>query len=150
LLEALGQSLEVLHRGIVAPELAAMVEFDRRLADLTEKLAKLKTEADVAAWKREAAALIRDLEKAGVEGASGMADSLKSGGPFHWDADHRTYETGEIVPTKLKGISFQIKERVQELILKDLASARDEATPPEFRELVDRYYEVISKGARKK
>ncbi len=34
------------------------------------------------------------------------------------------------------------------MILKDLASARDEATPPVFRELVERYYEVISKGVR--
>jgi hypothetical protein len=26
-----------------------------------------------------------------------------------------------------------------------MASARDEATPPQFKELVERYYEVISK-----
>ena len=31
------------------------------------------------------------------------------------------------------------------MILKDMASARDEATPPEFKELVERYYEVLSK-----
>ena len=51
-LEVLGQALELLHRGIVAPQLAAMVEFDRRMAELLEKLATLKTEAEVAAWKR--------------------------------------------------------------------------------------------------
>ena len=37
-LEVLGQALELLHRGIVAPQLAAMVEFDRRVAELTARL----------------------------------------------------------------------------------------------------------------
>ena len=37
----------------------------------------------------------------------------------------------------LRGISLAIQDRVQDLILKDLASARDEATPPEFKELVE-------------
>ena len=37
-------------------------------------------------------------------------------------------------------------ERIQDLILKDLVSARDEATPPEFKEMVERYYEVLSGG----
>jgi hypothetical protein len=32
------------------------------------------------------------------------------------------------------------------LILKDMVSARDEATPPEFKELVERYFEVLSGG----
>ena len=29
-----------------------------------------------------------------------------------------------------------------------MVSARDEATPPEFKELVERYYEVLSKKQR--
>ena len=36
------------------------------------------------------------------------------------------------------------------MILKDMASARDEATPPEFKELVERYYEVLSKGGARR
>ena len=130
--------------------MAALVEFDRRLAELTEKLANLKTEAEVAAWKREVAALIRDLEKAGIEGAAELADALRVGGGWHWDDQHHGYVVPERTVAALKGVSFQIKERVQDMILKDLASARDEATPPMFREMVDRYYEVISKGVRTK
>ena len=147
-LEILAQALELLHRGIVAPELAALVDFDRRVAELTAKLATLTTEADVAAWRREVAALIRDLEKAGIEGAAELADALRAGGGWHWDAEHRRYLVPATISTSLQTVSIQIKDRVQELILKDLASARDESTPPMFRELVDRYYEVISKGVR--
>ena len=36
--------------------------------------------------------------------------------------------------------------KIQDLILKDMVSARDEATPPAFKELVERYYEVLSKS----
>jgi len=147
-LDVLGQALELLHRGIVAPELAAMVEFDRRVAELTAKLGELKTEADVAAWKRDVAALIRDLEKAGVEGAVELADALRIGGGWHSDDARLHLVAPDPISRTLSAVSVQIKDRVQDLILKDLASARDEATPPRFRELVERYYEVISQGAR--
>jgi hypothetical protein len=149
-LEILGQTLELLHQGIVAPELASLVEFDRRLAELTDKLADLKTEADVAAWRREVATLIRDLEKAGIAGATELADSLRIGGGWHWDTPHLRLVAPEAVTRSLRVVSVQIKDRVQDLILKDLASARDEATPPAYRELVDRYYQVISKGVKAK
>jgi hypothetical protein len=149
-LEVIGQALALLHRGIVDPQMAALVEFDRRLAELTAQLANLKTEAEVAAWRREVAALIRDLEKAGIEGAAELADALTAGGAWHWDDLHGHYVAPERSIAALKGVSIQIKDRVQEMILKDLASARDEATPPMFREMVDRYYEVISKGVRAK
>jgi hypothetical protein len=145
-LEVLAEALELLHRGIVAPELAALVEFDRRIAELTAKLATLKTEADVAEWRREVAALIRDLEKARIEGAAELADALRAGGGWHWDDDRHGYFVPETITRSLQVVTVQVKDRVQELILKDLASARDESTPPVFRELVDRYYEVISKG----
>ena len=147
-LEVLSQALELLHRGIVAPQLAALVEFDRRVAELTEKMANLKTEAELTAWKREVAALIRDLEKAGIEGAAELADSLRVGGGWHWDDRDHHFVVPENTLASLQTVSVQIKDRVQDLILKDLASARDEATPPMFRELVERYYEVISKGVR--
>ncbi len=149
-LDVLGQALELLHRGIVAPRLAAMVEFDRRIAALMDRLDDLKTEADVAAWKREVAALIRDLEKAGIEGVAELADALRSGGDWHWDEGHLHRVAPDNVVNSFKAVSVQIKDRVQDLILKDLASARDEATPPMFRELVERYYEVISKGTSMK
>ena len=72
-LELLARQLEVLHRGIVAPELAALVEFDRRVAELTAKLKTIKTDAEIAEWRRLATALVRDLEKAGLtEGATAL------------------------------------------------------------------------------
>ena len=67
ILEVLARQLDVLHRGIVAPELAALVEFDTRITELTAKLHDLRTDADISEWHRLAATLIRDLEKAGAD-----------------------------------------------------------------------------------
>ena len=47
--------------------------------------------------------------------------------------------------TALRSVSILLQGKIQDLILKDMVSARDEATPPEFKELVERYYEVLSK-----
>ncbi len=150
-LEVLGQSLELLHRGIVAPRLAAMVEFDRRVAELAAKLAHLHTDAQITAWHREAAALIRDLEKAGIAEAAELAEALKAGG---WNGRNVGWGWADGIDSRvapggytnaLRAVSTAMKDQIQEMMLKDLASARDEAAPPRFREMIDRYYEVLSK-----
>ena len=47
---------------------------------------------------------------------------------------------------ELASIGVLLQGKIQDLILKDMLSARDEATPPAFKELVERYYEVLSKN----
>ena len=88
--------------------------------------------------------LVRDLEKAGLtDAATALADAFEAGG---WDrgvGDDRV----RVVPAasrSLSSISILLQGKIQDLILKDMVSARDEATPPEFKELVERYYEVLS------
>ena len=54
--------------------------------------------------------------------------------------------TPAIQPQDTVNLTMEQRHVIKEIILKDLASARDEATPPEYKELVDRYYEVLSKG----
>jgi hypothetical protein len=150
-LELLAQALDVLHRGIVAPELAELVEFDRRVAELLTRLKTLATEAEIVEWHRQAAALIRDLEKAGMHTvAERLAGAIDvghwQGGPIHWtDAPLHYWVAPVVYTTNLQSVAVQLQNRIQDLILKDLVSARDEATPPEYKELVERYYEVLSK-----
>ena len=79
-LEVLARQLDVLHRGIVAPELAKLVEFDRRVAELTARLKDLKTDAEITEWHRQAAALVRDLEKAGLTDGAKAAGRCSSSG----------------------------------------------------------------------
>ncbi len=140
-LEILARQLDVLYRGIIAPELAKLVDLDRRIAELMEKQKTSKTDAEIAEWHRLADALVRDLEKAGlIESAKTLADWLATGDL----AQHAG--PGSFVGV-LSSISILLQGKIQDLILKDMLSARDEATPPAFKELVERYYEVLSKNA---
>jgi hypothetical protein len=158
LLEVLARRLDVLHREIVAPEVATLVELENRVAGLMDELKTLRTDAEITAWHVKAAALVRDLERAGLsERAAELTGAMEAGG---WRDDAGAWAWGvdpaglRLVPAgyavALRRVAVAIQDRVQDLILKDLASARDEATPPEFRELVERYYEVLSSGVGNK
>jgi len=141
ILEMLARQLDVLYRGIVAPELAKLVDLDRRVAELIERLKTAKSDVEIAEWHRLADALVRDLEKAGLTvSARALADSLRGAGDI---VGHHNGTVG--YTTALTSISVFLQGKIQELILKDMVSARDEATPPAFKELVERYYEVLSK-----
>jgi len=95
--------------------------------------------------------LIRDLKKAGqTRAASGLDDAIDDGG-WNWTLGDRHYRIAPVsYVTALSSVSVLLQGKIQDLILKDIVSARDEATPPEFKELVDRYYEVLSKESGKK
>ena len=41
-----------------------------------------------------------------------------------------------------------IQERIQTLILGDLGNVSDDATPPKYQELVNQYYEVLSRSGK--
>jgi hypothetical protein len=149
ILELLSRQLDVLYRGAVAPELAALVDLDSRVAELTARMKTLKTDAEIAEWHREATALVRELERAGLTtAAKALGDAFEAGG---WDwgvGDHLYRVAPGGITTALASITNLIHDKIQDLILKDMVSARDEATPPEFKELVDRYYEVLSKNSK--
>ena len=98
--------------------------------------------------------LIRDLEKAGLtDGAAALAvGSRRRSGT---DREAGTGASALTTTGSRPGLSrprsrrsaTYLHAKIQDLILKDMASARDESTPPEFKELVDRYYEVLSKSS---
>jgi hypothetical protein len=158
ILEVLARQLDVLHRGIVAPELAALVEFDTRIKELTAKLHDLRTDADIGEWHRLAATLIRDLQKAGVtDGAAALAVALEAEvrhhdrDGWHWPIGPHDFRLAPgIYASALTSLTTYLHAKMQDLILKDMASARDESTPPQFKELVERYYEVLSKSSGSK
>jgi hypothetical protein len=139
-LELLARQLDVLYRGIIAPELAKLVDLDKRVAELMEKLKTVKAGEETVEWRRLAEALVRDLEKAGLATiAKTLTDLLAGGDIAHGDGPDGYLAT-------LGSIATFLQRKIQDMILKDMVSARDEATPPAFKELVDRYYEVLSKN----
>ena len=122
------------------------------IAELTARLKDLKTDADIDEWHRRAAELIRDLEKAGLTdavAAAGRGDRRRGLERGRRDLGlgrrRRALRVAPVAyPDALVKVTVGSREDPGH-DLKDMASARDEATPPEFKELVERYYEVLSK-----
>jgi hypothetical protein len=152
MLEVVARQLDVLHQAIVAPEVAALVELDKRITEITAKLKTLTTDMDITAWHRLAGDLIHDLEKAGLtDAAAALTGALDdggrhtAGGHWRWTTDARGYRFVPVAYTNALGsVAVKIHDKIQGLILRDIAAARDEQTPPEFKDLVDRYYKVLS------
>lgn len=154
-LEVIAKQLDMLHQEIVAPRLAEMLEFDRRIARLTEEMKELKTDTQITEWHRAAAELIRDMERAGLgDAAAALQETLAAGGwhdaagSWHWAVDAHDFRVVPEAYTRAVNVVVRkIQDRIQDLLLKDVVSDRDEATPPQFKELVERYYEVLSKDS---
>ncbi len=137
-LEMLARQLDSLYRGIIAPELASLLDIDKRVTELSDELKNAQPGENLAEWRRIAEALIRDLEKAGfTESARALSDLVAAGG-------NGAVLGPASLRTTLSSVSATLRNKIQELLLKDMISARDEATPPAFKELVERYYEVLS------
>ena len=116
------------------------------LAELTAKLKTLKTDADITEWHRLADSIDPGPGESRTDQRRRRADAMR------WQAaswhGRRIPLTAALRHSEACDRPFirreQIQDKIQDLILKDMVSARDEATPPEFKELVERYYEVLS------
>jgi hypothetical protein len=78
--------------------------------------------------------------------AEGWGGALRLG---DWNRVGPYYAGPGVYDAALAAIAVQLQEEVRELVLKDLVSGADEATPPEYKELVERYFQVLSqRGSR--
>jgi hypothetical protein len=155
-LDALSRSLDALHRSVVAPRLAALIALEKRAADLRERLGRLSTEVDISAWHRDAEALTRDLprESGSAPGAQQAADGLlgamreagwgSAGADWRWERPGPYYLGPKAYYANLNAIVEGLQSQVYELLLGDLIAAGDEAVPPEYEKLVERYFQVLS------
>jgi hypothetical protein len=152
--EITAQKLEGLHRSIVAPRIAELMELERKAADLQDKLDRLETPAQVTNWHTVADELLDQLEKMGVaeEPRDELYEAMKDAG---WTADRingtwnwafvRGYYGAPLVYRRtVKSIVSDLHAVIQELILGDLRDMGDEKTTAQYERLVERYYQVLS------
>ncbi len=159
-LEIMAQRLDGAYRTIVAPQAEELRKVEAALAELREQLEKLETPSQVAAWHREVRDLLDKLEKLGVSPKDREfleKEMTKAGFGLDVDRTKRAVNWGlvngyYVYPAgynfALLHLQEDIQERIQTLILGDLGNASDEATPPKYQELVNRYYEVLSRSGK--
>ena len=158
-LEIMAQRLDGAYRGIVAPQAEELRKLEQALADLRDQMENLETPSQVAAWHREARELLDKLDKLGVnlkareelelemkKAGFGIADRVRR--DVTWGLIDGRYDTPAGYNTAIIHLQEDVQERIQALILGDLGNVSDEATPPKYQELVEKYYEVLSRNGK--
>jgi hypothetical protein len=151
-LEILAQRLDGLHRTMIAPRVQALIELEKRAAALRQSLTRLESQVAIADWHRQTDVFLQELAKGLPSSAAAvrLQEAMRAEG---WGGSLRLWDRNPTSPyyigpgvydVALAAIAVQLQQEVREMILKDLVSGTDEATPPEYRELVERYFQVLS------
>ncbi len=157
-LELLAQELDALHGTIVAPRLSQLIALERQAARLQDRLAKLAFDAEISQWHLQAQEMLQALDKAqsGSAAAEALRQAMTDAG---WGASRTGWAWGR-VPSPVGGHDYYVapgvyrdnltrlltdlQRETRELLLRDLMAAGQEAVPPQYEQLVERYFEVLS------
>ena len=155
-MEVTAQELEQLHRRLVAPRLAKLMELEAKVMAMIENLKQLETVEDVASWHREAQELLDEIDQNQLGGAA--VDQLRellsanangSNSELimrNWNVHNNYFTPPEAYTVATQALAASLQQRIQEIFLGDMESDSGGAVPPEYERLVERYYEVLSSG----
>ena len=158
-LEVLAHELDAIHGSIVAPQLTQLLALEQQAAQLQERLAKLSSDAEITQWHLDTQTLMFSLENAGA--GSSAVESLRqtmadagwgSSRPgWGWELSSRDelndvyYTAPPAYRDNLTGVIEVVQRKARELLLRDLMAIGQEAVPPQYEKLVERYFEVLSR-----
>ncbi len=140
---ALGQKLDQAYRETVAPRLEAIAKLEREANELEQKTGAASDTADVRRLQQQAADFVEKLDAAGLGNLAG--DDLKAGLKAGVGGAGREAFGRGINTTHLKLVS-----KLQEFLAGERFSAGNEAVPPEYKDLVERYLRTLSAGGSNK
>ena len=160
-MEAAAEQLSALHRSIIAPKVDELAKLEAKLNGLDEELTQLDTPTEITGWHMDATALLEELEKAGVseELRKEFLEEMKKAG---WSPDMQKrgwnwarieggyYSAPAAYRVMISRLLDATRGRIQDLMLGELASSRDEAIPPQYQDLVDRYHQVLSSEGKQR
>jgi hypothetical protein len=138
---ALGQKLDQAYRETIAPRLEELARLEREAYDLEQRAAAADDAADWRRLRQQAADFVERLEGARLGGVASkeLRDGLRSTGG----------QSSESIGRGLSAAHTQLVVKLQEFVAGDRFTTGNEAVPPEYRDLVDRYLRALSAGSRK-
>jgi hypothetical protein len=158
-MEAAAAKLAEIHRDIVAPQVAELAKVEKGLKDAEEELDHLDAPMRITRWHMDTTALLDELDKLGIskELRDQFLEEMRKAG---WGPDVRTagwtwgrtdggyYAAPVVYRNLLTRLLGSVQGRMQELMLLDLPSSRDEPIPPQYQDLVDRYQKLLSSDGK--
>jgi len=154
-MESAAEQLAALHRTIVAPRIEELAKLEQKTMQLDNQLDKLETSERVTTWHVEADALLARLDDLGInkELEIEFRDEMRKAG---WGGDNArniwnwgrgaggTYAAPGRYHLLVSRVAQLLRSRMQELLLGDTRATGDEPIPPQYQDLVDRYYRVLA------
>lgn len=154
--EILAQRLDTAYRAIVVPQAEELRKLEQALIELKEKLEQLETPSQVNSWHREVRELLERADQLGVsaEVRAQFEEELRKGGfaidrdptrrDVNWSLVNDRYVAPGAYLVALTNIQEDVQTRIQTLLLGDMGRLSDDAAPPAYQSLIDRYYQVLS------
>jgi hypothetical protein len=138
---ALGQKLDQAYRETVAPRLEEIARLEREANELEKKAAMAD---DATEWRRlrqQAEGFVEKLEAAGLGGlvSEDVRAGLKNGAANGLE----TFSRG------ISATHLRLVAKLQEFLAGDRYASGNEAVPPEYKDLVERYLRTLSAGSSK-
>jgi hypothetical protein len=152
-MEVTARVLDRLYRSLVMPRIEELKDLERQAATLQTEMTELATPSQVKEWGQAAGQLTDELEEQGVGGGAreDLEKALGEGGGTGtggWALSNGYFVGPEQITTNMRLLVEEIQQHIQELMLADMESSGDEALPPSYRRLVERYLEVLSQGPK--
>ena len=153
-MELVSQSLGELHRRIVSPRVDQLMKLERDATELAKELQELESKRDVNDWTRAASELADGINQSGID--SETVETFRSklsdgwgGGENLTGANLGVYVAAppDIVDAT-EAVANDLRMRIQELVLGNTLSDQGGAVPQQYERLVERYYRVLSSGAK--
>jgi hypothetical protein len=139
---ALGQKLDQVYRETIAPRLEELARLEREANELEQRAAAADDAADWRRLRQQGAEFVEHLEVAGLGGLANedLRAGLRSGSIL---AGRELFGRG------IAAVRARLVAKLQEFVAGDRFTAGNEAVPPEYKDLVDRYLRALSAGSTK-
>ena len=160
-LAIMARELDQIYRSIVTPRLEQLRQLEARTAEAEQNLEQLETNEQISTWHRKMLELMEDIDKANAvggsldelyeamqaEGWSKMSDRTR----WNWQrGENGNYLAPNRYGSAVGRIIEELQQQMQELMLTDLVADDNEAIPPQYKHLVERYIEVLSSSDMRK
>jgi hypothetical protein len=137
---ALGQKLDQIYRETIAPRLEELARLEREANELERRAAAAEDGADWRRLRQQGGEFVEHLEAAGLGDLAN--EDLRAG--------LRAANLGAGKDLFTRGIAAahsRLTAKLQDFVAGDRAHASNEAVPPEYRDLVERYLRALSAGS---
>jgi hypothetical protein len=138
---SLGQKLDRAYRETIAPRLEELARLEREAYELEQRAGAAADSADWRRLRQQAGGFLERLEDArlGNLDSKELQDGLRGGGRG----------SNDLIGKGLAAVRAQLVAKLQEFVAGDRFTTGNDAVPPEYRDLVDRYLRALSTGTKK-